>query len=120
MILPFCITKSSSLNLRFSGKRLNRQHMQEILDGSGSISRFDLITLAFFTAAGETDLYDEPSERYGAFIHSANETLKGADMEPLYAANPFESFVMMCMLADDPLGSFADVWELSYDAGQEG
>ena len=37
-------------------------------------------------------------------------------MEPLYPANPFESFVMMCMLTDDPLGSFADVWELSYDA----
>ena len=40
-------------------------------------------------------------------------------MDPLYVANPFESFVMMCMLTDDPLGSFADVWELSYSAGQE-
>lgn len=108
--------KDSSLNLRFSGKRLNRQHMQEILDGSGPISRFDLITLAFFASSGETDLYDEPAERYGSFIRSANETLRNADMEPLYPANPFESFVMMCMLTDDPLGSFADVWELSYDA----
>ena len=112
--------KESLLNLQFSGKRLNRQHILEILEGNGAINRFDLITLCFFTAAGETDLYELPEQRYDAFIRSANQVLKDSDMDPLYVANPFESFVMMCMLADDPLGSFADVWELSYDAGQEG
>lgn len=109
--------KESLLNLQFSGKRLNRQHIAEILEGSGAINRFDLITLCFFNAAGETDSYDLPAERYDAFIRSANQVLKDSDMDPLYVANPFESFVMMCMLTDDPLGSFADVWELSYSAG---
>ena len=106
--------KESQLNLQFSGKRLNRQHMAEILEGSGSISRFDLITLSFLAATAETDRYDQPRERYEAFIRSTNEILKNSDMKELYVANPFESFVMMCMLTDDPLGAFADVWELSY------
>ncbi len=111
--------KGSLLNLQFSGKRLNRQHMQEILAGSDAISRFDLITLSFFASAGETERYDRPEQRYDSFILSTNQILKDSDMDPLYVANPFESFVMMCMLTDDPLGSFADVWELSYGAEQE-
>ena len=111
--------KGSLLNLQFSGKRLNRQHMQEILAGSDAISRFDLITLSFFVSAGETERYDRPEQRYDSFILSTNQILKDSDMDPLYVANPFESFVMMCMLTDDPLGSFADVWELSYGAEQE-
>ena len=107
--------KESLLNLPFSGKRLNRQHLAEILEGTGSINRFDLITLSFFAAAGETDCYDLAQDRYNAFILSSNQALKDSDMDPLYAANPYESFLMMCMLTDDPLGSFADVWEMSYD-----
>ncbi len=110
--------KESLLNLQFSGKRMNRQHIQEILDGSGVINRFDLITLCFFNTAGETADCEELRERYDAFIRSANQVLQNSDMDPLYVANPFESFVMMCMLTDDPIGSFADVWELSYSSGQ--
>ncbi len=111
--------KESLLNFQFSGKRLNRQHIREILDGKGVINRFDLITLSFFSMAGETDRYNRPEQRYDAFILFTNQVLKDSNMEPLYVANPFESFVMMCMLTDDPLGSFADVWELSYSAVQE-
>ena len=108
--------KESILNLRFSGKRLNRQHMMEILDGSGAINRFDIITLCFFIAAGETDRYTEPQQRYDAFIRDTNQSLADSDMSPLYITNPYESFLLMCMLTDDPMGSFADVWELSYEA----
>ena len=109
--------KESLLNLQFFGKRLNRQHLTEILDGSGAINRFDLITLCFFTIAGETESDEEPKQRYDAFIRAVNQVLQDSDMSPLYVANPYESFVMMCMLADDPIGTYADVWELSYDNG---
>ena len=107
--------KESALNLQFSGKRLNRQHITEILDGSGAINRFDIITLCFFVTAGETDRYEDAQQRYDAFIRDTNRILAESDMPPLYVTNPYESFVLMCMLADDPLGSFADVWELSYE-----
>ena len=107
--------KESLLNLQFSGKRLNRQHLAEIMNGNCAINRFDLITLCFFTVAGETETEEDPGQRYDMFIRSANQVLQASDMSPLYIANPYESFVMMCMLADDPVGTYADVWELSYD-----
>ncbi len=111
--------KKSSLNLQFAGKRLNRQHIQGILDGNDPIYRSDIITLSFFVTAEDPAFMDNPQQRYDAFIQSANQILADSDMSPLYVTNPYESFVLMCMLADDPLGSFADVWELSYESDQE-
>ncbi len=106
--------KESLLNVQFSGKRLNRQHISEILDGKGAISRFDIITLCFFDVANDPQDYQNNKDRYDLFARKVNGCLAKSDMEPLYVANPYESFVLMCMLTDDPLGSFSDVWELSY------
>ena len=108
--------KESLLNIHFSGKRLSRQHISEILDGKGTINRFDIITLCFFVTAKESEDAGSRRSRYDLFVRTANRYLSGSDMEPLYAANPYESFVLMCMLTEDPLGSFSDVWELSYEA----
>ena len=36
-------------------------------------------------------------------------------MGELYVANPYECFILMCILSDDPLGTYADVWEMAYD-----
>lgn len=107
--------KESLLNVHFSGKRLNRQHVSEILEGKGMINRFDILTLSFFVTAKETENSDELRNRYDLFIRRTNTALLKSDMEPLYVTNPYESFVLMCMLTDDPLGSFSDVWELSYE-----
>ncbi|MBR6165025.1 MAG: hypothetical protein IKQ45_03740 [Clostridia bacterium] len=106
--------KESSLNDPFVGKRMTRQRIMDIQEGKTPINRFELITLCFFLATGETDRFESPGERYEYFINEANRVLRESDMEPLYVANPYESFLLMCMLADDPLGSFSDVWELSY------
>ena len=38
-------------------------------------------------------------------------------MGSLYPVNPYESFLMMCMLSVDPLGTFGDVLEMSYEEG---
>lgn len=37
-----------------------------------------------------------------------------ASAAELYAANPYECFLMMCMLSDDPLNAHSEVWEISY------
>ncbi len=108
--------KESLLNVHFAGKRLSRQHISEILDGRGIISRYDIISLCFFVTAAETEMSGSIRERYGAFVSKVNQYLKESDMTPLYVANPYESFVLMCMLTDDPMGSFSDVWELSFEA----
>jgi len=110
-ILPL---KLSTLFYQFSGARLNRQHIGEILEGEGQITRYDLITLNFLVLHQEIDKYHTVTERFNAFVETTNRILEDSDMGPLYPVNPYESFLMMCILSDDPAGTFSDVWELSY------
>ena len=35
-------------------------------------------------------------------------------MGEIYLANPYETFLLMCMLSDYPMGTYSDVLELSY------
>ncbi len=105
--------KSSSLREQFAGKRLSRQRISEILSGDAPITRFDLITLNFFNVSQED--FDSSRKRYASFIDSSNRLLRSCGMGPVYVVNPYECFLLMCMLTEDPLGTFADVWERSYD-----
>lgn len=106
--------KASALNSQFGGSRLSRQHLTEILSGSAPITRYDLITLNFLACARKTDAYAFAQKRYSDFIDSSNEMLEKCDMGPVYPVNPYENFLMMCILSVDPLGTFSDVWEMSY------
>ena len=107
--------KKSTLSEQFTGKRLGRQHIGEIMEGKVPITRFDLMTLNFFLYSQPPFLNQEPRDRYHRFVQNTNDILEQCDMGPIYVANPYESFLLMCLLTDDPLGSFADIWELSYE-----
>ena len=107
--------KRSTLNELFRGKRLNRQHIQEIMDGTGLISRYDLSTMSFFVVAQTVDPDETATGRYRTFIDRTNEILDRCGMGHLYVANPYEAFLMICMLTDYPLGTYVDVWEYSYE-----
>ncbi len=106
--------KQSTLNDLFTGNRLNRKHLEDILAGNAPITRYDLITLHFFAFARKMDDYGKTISRYNAFIEQTNAMLEKVDMGALYVVNPYESFVLMCILSEDPIGTFSDVWELSY------
>ena len=107
--------KGSALNEQFRGKRLNRQHIQEILAGKGTINRYDLATMNFFVLSQREELEDDSVRRYHAFTEETNAILDRCGMGELYTANPYDAFLMICMLTDYPLGTYADVWEMSYD-----
>jgi len=109
--------KASKLNDQFMGRRFSRQRMNDILtsDESGAeIDRFDLITLNFFIHSQKVDQEPNAKRRYIDFLNSTNKMLTECSMGELYIANPYECFLMMCILSDDPLGTYADVWEMSY------
>lgn len=106
--------KASKLNEQFMGKRFSRQRIGDILSGAAQVTRFDLITLNFFVFSQKLDIYPEPKSRYLQFHDSMNEILEKCFLGKLYIQNPYECFVLMCILSDDPLGTYADVWELSY------
>lgn len=107
--------KASKLNEQFAGKRFSRQRVNDILCGKSEINRFDLITLNFFVFSQKLSEYQDAKKRYAKFLDSTNEILGECSMGRMYVQNPYECFVLMCILSLDPLGTYADVWELSYD-----
>lgn len=108
-------SKASKLNEQFSGKRFSRQRIGDILSGDTEVTRFDLITLNFFVFSQKLDVYPEPKVRYLQFHESMDTILEKCLLGKMYVQNPYECFVLMCILSDDPLGTYADVWELSYN-----
>lgn len=107
-------SKTSKLDKQFAGKRFSRQRIAEILSGNSEINRFDLITLNFFIFSQKLAEYPEPKQRYIEFLSTTNKILEKCSMGKLYVQNPYECFVLMCILSLDPLGTYADVWEISY------
>ena len=106
--------KKSTLNAQFEGKRFSRKHINEILLRHTGVERFDLITLNFLVYAEMTDQIPNAKKRYSSFIESTNEILNRCGMGPIYVTNPYECFVLMCILSVSPLETYADVMEMSY------
>ncbi len=113
-LLPF---NNAKIKDHFHGKKFSRQHMMDILKGT-DIDRFDLITLNFFIHSQKSDADENSKQRYTHFVDDTNRILSECSMGDLYAANPYECFVLMCILSDDPLGTYADVLELAYETNR--
>ena len=107
--------KRSALNEVFMGRRFSRQRIHDILTKDTEVDRFDLITLSFFVWSQKVDEEPNAKRRYIGFVDATNRILEECSLGSLYIANPYECFVLMCILSDDPLGTYADVWEMSYD-----
>lgn len=108
-------SKASKLNAQFDGKRFSRQHINDVLNNRSEVTRFDLITLNFFVFTQSLDDMPDAKRRFLDFVEACNNVLEKCSMGELYIANPYECFVLMCILSDDPMGTYADVWELSFE-----
>lgn len=106
--------RASSFCEHFRGRKFSRQRLSDVLTGEAEIDRFDLITLNFFLYSQKVDEYPNSKIRYEQFLNSTNRILTGCGMGKMYTANPYECFTLMCILAEDPLGTYADVWEMAY------
>ena len=106
---------TSKLAKYFSKRRLSRQHLHDVLAGDSAIDRFDLITLNFFLFSQDKRYESDNKNRFLAFVDSTNSILEECGMGEIYIANPYESFLLMCILSDCPLATYADVWEMSYE-----
>ena len=47
------------------------------------------------------------------------EILARCEMGEIYIVNPYECFILMCLLTDCPLAVFSEIWEKSYEEGEE-
>ena len=106
----------SLLSEHFQNKRLSRQRMSILLKGQVHVDRFDLLTLLFFIYSQREDFHD-PQSRYQAFTTQANAILSKCGMMELYPVNPYEAFILMCLLTDSPLSTYTEVYEKSYPNG---
>jgi len=99
----------------FSERRFSRQHISEILNGNCDVDRFDLITLEFFIYSQKLNVYPDPKQRFLHFTDSINKILNECSMGELIISNTYECFVMMCMLSEDSLCTYSDVWGMSLE-----
>lgn len=109
---------ASILAKHFSQKRFSRQRITSILNHKIPVERFDLITLEFFIISQEMQ-DDDPYDRYHKFLEEIQEILQKCGMSEIYIVNPYECFLLMCLLTDCPLAVFADIWEMSYEDDYE-
>lgn len=98
---------------QFQNKRMDRQRISRLLSHKTEVSRFDLITLLFFIYAEEVEP-DWPVERYLQYIDEINRILRSCSMLGIYPVNPYESFVLMCLVTDGPLDVYSEVLEKSF------
>ena len=110
---------ASLLYRHFSQRRFSRQRMDGLTKRHLPVERFDLITLLFFIYSQERE-NDEPEVRCKAFVEEMNGILRACGMMGLYSVNPYEAFVLMCLLSECPLAVYSDVWEMSYAEEQDG
>ncbi len=81
-----------------------------------------MVTLCFIIAAEKTFAMRnnvDVKRNYYNFVRNTNETLTKCRLGYLYAANPYENFLMMCMMCQDPLLTFSDIWEYSYNPNKK-
>ena len=105
---------ASILAKHFSQKRFSRQRITNILNHKFPVERFDLLTLEFFIVSQEME-DEDPYNRYHHFIEEAQEILAKCGMGEIYIVNPYECFLLMCLLTDCPLAVFSEIWEKSYE-----
>ena len=105
---------ASILAKHFSQKRFSRQRINSIMNHKFPVERFDLITLEFFIVSQEMQ-DDDPYNRYHHFLEEIQKILHKCGMSEIYIVNPYECFLLMCLLTDCPLAVFADIWEMSYE-----
>lgn len=107
------------LNRHFQSYRPSRQRIGAILSGKLVPDRYDLITLLFFLYS---DIDKEPSDedflsgsqRLQEFLPEANRMLQECGLGDIYITNPYEAFIILCVLSESPLSMYNDIWEESY------
>lgn len=97
----------------FQNKKMSRQRITAILERKRKVERFDLLTLLFFIFA-EREEDEEPTERISKFVVEINKILRRCSMDDIYPVIPYEAFVLMCLVTEGPMETYAEVWEQSY------
>ncbi len=102
----------STLNKKISASRPTRQRLYCLRNRKASVGKTDIITMNFLIYSSERDM--PRLSRYEKFIGETDRMLNECGFSGIYVTDPYECFLLMCILSDDPLSAYTDVWEQSY------
>ncbi len=103
-----------------SSKRFTRLHQHLLLSGKKEPERYDLLTLGFYLQTGSVMLED-PRKRKEKFRKFMDPILEACGYGPVYEADPYESFLMISLSAQDPMETYNNVIEMAgYRQGDAG
>ncbi len=108
---------SSLLSKQFHNFRLSRQRIDGVLKKQLQVDRYDLITLNFFLFSQIE--YESPEDRLRDYMDDMNQILRESGLKELHMVNPYESFILMCLLSEVPLATYAEVWEMSFSNDEQ-
>ena len=90
------------------------RHVKDVADHRyKAYADWDILDMEEFSQA--VFLGAEQADSIQAVVDYNYDLLIEAGMIEFYAVNPYEAFVMMCVVSEDLLDTFAGVWEKSYD-----
>ena len=101
-------------SLGFARRRVSRQRIHRLLNGVQAPNRYDLLTLYFFLFCWQTRDAENRRAVLDDFISGADRMLAGCGFGGIYAADPFDAFLILCVLTCDPPGTYSDVMEAAY------
>ena len=104
----------AAYNAEFAQKRFSRQRIHRIQAGEQDPGRYDLLTLRFFLSSERQGMQEDRKAALKSFADEADAMLTGLGFGALYPADPFDAFLILCMLTADPLGTYSDVMEKAY------
>ena len=61
---------------------------------------------------------NKPFEKRTYTVDEIQDILLRCGMGEIYIVNPYECFLLMCLLTDCPLAVFSEIWEKSYEEGE--
>ncbi len=97
--------------LSITRRKLNRQKTHRILSGEQLPDRYDLLTLHFLLESSRLNGEEDGKAVLRRFIDSSNQLLTDCGFGEIYPVDPFDAFLMLCMLTYDPFVTYFDVME---------
>lgn len=98
----------------FLSTKLTRQNLALIIKGRRAITRNNIITLVFLNEDLWLGENDQPRGRLDDYMYTANDYLAMCRFAPVCFDNPYESFIGMCLMSDNPQDTFRQVWSESF------
>lgn len=94
----------------FFSTLLRRSDLKKMHTGERKINRDTILTLAFFVICEKTSELEAAQ-----YISEINEYLSFCRFDEMNFSYPYDLFIYICLLTNDPIGTFRKIWAKSWE-----